>query len=264
MYQNKASKGFRSCPYRGISKVSKAASLKWTTLLSVEFLEVGSAVHFNYQNMTCSRQSGLSLIELMISLLLSSLIIVAMLSFFSNFKANTFLQSSVVDNQHELRIVSDFIRSEVQKAGYRNEESPNQDPFSQNVPGFFEASRYLSGSSNTLHIRYQSDGSIRDCVGNPVNKNDIAIVTLSFNKPANASTGMVECISGADRITLLDQVSEFNFHYLKQGAGSYESKDDGNVVVAVKYDIKFERRVVNSEGSLKRKYSQVAALRNVF
>lgn len=184
--------------------------------------------------------------------------------FFSNFKANTFLQSSVVDNQHELRIVSDFIRSEVQKAGYRNEESPNQDPFSQNVPGFFEASRYLSGSSNTLHIRYQSDGSIRDCVGNPVNKNDIAIVTLSFNKPANASTGMVECISGADRITLLDQVSEFNFHYLKQGAGSYESKDDGNVVVAVKYDIKFERRVVNSEGSLKRKYSQVAALRNVF
>lgn len=215
-------------------------------------------MRFNYQNMMGRRQLGLSLIEMLISLFLSSLVIVALFSFFSNFKANAFLQGGIVDNQHELRFISDFIRSEVHKAGYQNEEGNPQPPLNGAV----------LGNATSLTLAYQSDGTMRDCVGATIDANDHASVELTLvfpttpAQPGQPNFGRIECRSSqGGTITLLENVSALSFAYLNDGATSY-STTPGTAVVAVKFRLEFNRRLYNSEEFLKRGYTQVAARRN--
>ena len=215
-------------------------------------------MRLNCQNKSCAKQRGLSLIELLISLFLSSLVIVALFSFFSNFKANAFLQGSIVDNQHELRFISDFIRSEVHKAGYQNEEGTPQPP----------PNGAVSGNATSLTLAYQSDGTMRDCVGATINANAHASVQLTLvfpttpAQPGQPNFGRIECRSSqGGTITLLDNVSLLEFEYLNDGATSY-STTPGTAVVAVKFRLEFNRRLYNSEEFLQREYTQVAARRN--
>lgn len=229
------------------------------TPVAVAFLQVVNTVRFKDPIRICNRQRGLSLVELMISLFLSSMVMIAVLSFFSNFKANSLLQERIVDNQHDLRIVSDLIKSEVQKAGFKNDVSNNlKDPFGK-AHSLFLASRYVSGNSTTLNVRYQSNGSIRDCFGDLVPVDKVVSVSVTLNEQGN-----VVCKSGSKTLTVLKGVSALTFSYLEQNGNAYKNSAGANTVVGVKFNLKFVRGASKSQDQLTRAYTHVAALRNVF
>ena len=217
------------------------------------------------------RQAGLSLIEVLISLFLSSLMIVALFTFFANVKANTSAQNSVLETQHTVRIATDLIRSEVQKAGFKNDLSANQTPFA-NASGPFDASRYVRGEvtpagQQRLHVRYQSDGAIQDCVGNQVPVDRVVQISLFLAAGQLVCESTIEGTPGTNQFAMLDGISTLSFSYLNESNDTYENTARANGVRAVKFQITFTEQIASESAvqqTISRGYTQVVALRNIF
>lgn len=213
-----------------------------------------------------SQQCGLSLIELLISLFLSSLMIVALFAFLATVKANAMVQDIVLETQHSVRMATDLIRSEVQKAGFKNDQSVQPtDPFAAAVTPF-AASRYVEGSADQLNIRYQSDGLMRDCVGNLVPLDTVVIVSLRLQNSQLSCFSTIG-LAPAEQFVILDGVSALKFSYLDDDTSKYVSSANVNRVRGVKFEIEFTEDVDSGSGvseTFLRKYTQVVALRNVF
>lgn len=106
-----------------------------------------------------TRQRGVSLIELMIALLLSSLIILAMVSVFIAGRASFLTQEQVARQQENGRFAWELITGELQEAGYH--------PVVWDPPalGFALTNNTTDGGGlnpDTLELQYESD---RNCFG---------------------------------------------------------------------------------------------------
>ena len=65
-----------------------------------------------------NKQRGVGLPEVMISLLLASLIITALMNHYINVKQHYFHLQSVMDETMELQLVADFMRDSIRQAGF--------------------------------------------------------------------------------------------------------------------------------------------------
>jgi len=106
------------------------------------------------------RQRGLSLIELMIALLLSSLLVLAMIALFLSGRASFLTQEQVARQQENGRFAWELITNELRESGYHPEvwDPPRL--------GFALTANTANGGGlnpDTLELQYESD---RDCFGN--------------------------------------------------------------------------------------------------
>ncbi|HET8708486.1 MAG TPA: PilW family protein [Pseudomonadales bacterium] len=166
-----------------------------------------------------NKQQGLSLVELMIAMTLAVVLTAAVVNIFISSKSTYSVLNGQATMQENGRFAVDFIRQELQKAGYRtysyqmdgnkqriydqNNQLLVRAPDSGNVAprdtfpaaGSFGAGKVVVGGANTaanampnsdyLAVRYQraDDGTMYDCLGAVIPRradNQIRIVTTRF------------------------------------------------------------------------------------
>lgn len=118
-------------------------------------------------------QRGLSMIELMVALAISSFLIVGVTQIYIDNKRGYSFQQGQSENQEGSRYSTLFLQQELAKAGYRR--APDQemnDAFkAENLSGcnFAAGQTVMRISASSICIRYQPrDSTERDCQGNAV------------------------------------------------------------------------------------------------
>ncbi|MFV3306218.1 PilW family protein [Pseudomonas sp. NY15181] len=171
-------------------------------------------------------QRGLSLVELMIALALSSFLILGITQVYLDNQRTYLFQQGQLQNQENRRFVSLFLQQELGKVGYR------RNPLAQDMEAAFsgasggivkgcsfapgQAVQYLGRSA--LCIRYQPrDRSDRDCLGNrapnlaelaePYVSTQVAVVEKIYL----GSAGDLRCASAQGDEALVDGLVDLVF-----------------------------------------------------
>lgn len=180
------------------------------------------------------QQFGLSMIELMVALLLSSFLILGVTQIYIDNKRNYLYQQGQGENQENSRFALMFLNNELLKAGYRRD--PRGDitdafPAETVLSCAFQAGQtVIRADASTLCIRYQPrDAKETDCAGNTFTGSS----TLSqpyaetFNNSENiveritVSDGKLTCQSSSGTGELIEGISAIYFDY-----GVNDSLDD--------------------------------------
>lgn len=160
-----------------------------------------------------TKLKGFSIVEIMLAITLSLILILGVLQIFVTNKNAYRLESSFSVLQENARFANDYLSKLIRNSGYR---SARQGTMFASLPTIFAGGNgYIGGSnasgpnhSDTLIIRFQgsgdgagtSDGSIRDCLNQPVDAFTTATNTLSIN--ANYE---LECRSQNSSASTTDQ-----------------------------------------------------------
>ncbi len=127
-------------------------------------------------------QAGLSLVELMVALAISSVLILGITQIYIDNKRSYSFQQNQAENQEGGRYILLLLQQELAKAGYRRRPDISFDEaFPANNAlgcGFLkgQTAKQFGTTHNSICIRYQPHNSLeRDCLGNlPVNAATIA------------------------------------------------------------------------------------------
>jgi len=120
-------------------------------------------------------QGGLSLVELMIALALSSFLVLGITQVYLDNQRTDLFQQGQLQNQENRRFVSLFLQQELSKAGYRRSPATQsmESAFGDASAGIVKGCSFAPGQAvqyvgrSALCIRYQPrDRSDRDCLGN--------------------------------------------------------------------------------------------------
>lgn len=131
-----------------------------------------------------SVQSGLSLVEILIALALSSLLISAAFSILADSSQSLNVQKGMNHINETSRFTLETVAREIRKAGYRDDVLINSSTvYPIDNDNQFDAGQSIRGTSRALTLRYQgsgnpADGRVLDCQGNPVSNTKIAVIRL--------------------------------------------------------------------------------------
>ncbi|OHC27686.1 MAG: hypothetical protein A2Y50_12195 [Pseudomonadales bacterium RIFCSPLOWO2_12_59_9] len=134
-------------------------------------------------------QAGLSLIELMVAMVISSVLIIGVTQIFVDNKRGYIFQQNQSENQENSRFTLLLLQNELAKAGYRRQpdiQAEQSFPASGNISGCGalaagQTVKYISSSS--LCIRYQPrDAQDRDCTGNAVQADTAAAIANPYTQ----------------------------------------------------------------------------------
>lgn len=106
-----------------------------------------------------NKQTGLSMVELLIALAISSFLILGITQLYIDSKRSNYFQAGQMENNENTRFVVMMLDAELHKAGYRRR--PDQD-YTNVFPGgngFDEGSAVRVVDENTFEIRYQPHSS---------------------------------------------------------------------------------------------------------
>lgn len=161
-------------------------------------------------------QSGLSLVELMIALLLSSLLIIGVTQIYIDNKQSYIFQQNQTGNQEGSRFASMLIEKELYRAGHRRLA---QDSYAiafpyqtaaNGCPAFAAgelAKPSTSGAGVCLRYQRSYDNDV-DCLGNGITSN--TPVTTRIERNANNE---LICMAQGTSGTLLENLSNLIFEY---------------------------------------------------
>lgn len=119
----------------------------------------------------CKQQLGLSLIELMIAMAISSFLILGVTQIYIDNKRSYSFQQSLAENQEGSRFALLLLQQQLSKTGYRRrpDESMESAFPAETIAGcaFVAGETVKFLAANSICIRYQpKDGTDRDCLGN--------------------------------------------------------------------------------------------------
>lgn len=228
----------------------------------------------------CSR--GVSLVEFLISLFLSTFVVAVAVSLFSNVRSAAALQGQIAKVNSDLRGSLDIIRDEVMKAGYRSNPAQGMAlvfaPANPTVvsPGFsFGVGEVVEGRADMLLIRYQGDplsstARIRDCMGQFVPGSAVTIVALRY-LPSRQALVCRRLHSPTEQV-LLEGVQGLRFEYGVDTNGDryadrYVTSSNlaSGPVVSVKYEVTFRQTAASGSAvteDVVRRLAHVTAIRN--
>ncbi len=117
------------------------------------------------------QQLGLSLIELMIAMAISSFLILGVTQIYIDNKRSYSFQQNLAENQEGSRFALLLLQQQLSKTGYRRrpDESMESAFPAETIAGcaFVAGETVKSLATNSICIRYQpKDGTDRDCLGN--------------------------------------------------------------------------------------------------
>lgn len=175
-------------------------------------------------------QTGLSVVELMIALAISSFLILGITQAYIDNKRNYVYQQSQASNQENSRFLVTLIDSYLNKTGYRRAPYHLQEEAYKKIPESAECEEFPKSSAITkaksgvgICIRYQPlvSGEL-DCTGNatpafndnkPYSTADNAIVMTLRYKPAADLNGVLECKVGNVSAELLNGIADFRMEF---------------------------------------------------
>lgn len=197
--------------------------------------------HFNI------RQHGLSMVELLIALAISSFLILGITQIYIDNKRNYIFQQNQSANQENSRFSLLLLEQELRKAGYRRVIQDSRELAFPSVSvagcGNFSAGEVAKPTANAQGVcfRYQRASNTElDCHGNLIPNDDP--VTIRIEKTAD---GDLNChVNGGAAATLITGINQISFEFgvdtnASRVANTYLSAADtlatGGSVVAVRY-----------------------------
>jgi type IV pilus assembly protein PilW len=173
------------------------------------------------------RQRGLSMIELMVALLLSSFLILGVTQIYIDNKRTYIYQQGQGENQENSRFALMFLERQLAKAGYRRDprsELPDTFPASPTLGcGFEEGQTVARVDATTICLRYQPrDKYETDCFGSqPFSAStalDAPYEALTTNstivEKISVSDGVLTCqASTSNSSDLIEGISGIYFDY---------------------------------------------------
>jgi prepilin-type N-terminal cleavage/methylation domain-containing protein len=132
-------------------------------------------------------QSGISLIEVLIALALSSLLMSAAFSIVADSSQSLNTQKGLNQINETSRFALETIAREIRKAGYRDNVLLDHSlVYPEDNDLQFDAGQSISGNAQSLTLRYQgsgnpADGRVLDCLGNSVSNNEVVVVQLKIS-----------------------------------------------------------------------------------
>lgn len=178
------------------------------------------------------RQFGLSLIELMVALAISSFLILGITQFYIDDRSSALFQQGQVNNLDKSRFANLILEQLLSRTGYRTkpwESMANSFPSigsSNGCPSFSAGETLLQNSAgNGVCLRYQAandenDGGL-DCFGEPLSSDADVLLNISYD----AAAGTLSCQVGSASAVLVDDVASFVF-------GDLPGQDDDNQSVS--------------------------------
>jgi type IV pilus assembly protein PilW len=174
------------------------------------------------------QQLGLSLIELMIAMAISSFLILGVTQIYIDNKKSYSFQQNLSENQEGSRFALLLLQQELSKVGYRRrpDESLETAFPAENVSGCnFPAGTTImyGGTANSICLRYQpKDGTDRDCLGNTVTTPSAfsapyTKATERFVEKLAVSSAELTCTRGSSTAALVSGVIDLRIEY---GVGS--------------------------------------------
>lgn len=129
-------------------------------------------------------QRGISLIEVLVALALSSMLMSAAFSIVADSSRSLNTQRGLNQINETSRFSLEAVAREIRKAGYRDNvllDASVVYPEDNNYQ--FAAGQSISGNAQSMTLRYQgsgnpADGRVLDCLGNAVSNNEIVVVRL--------------------------------------------------------------------------------------
>ena len=176
------------------------------------------------------RQAGLSIVELMIALAISSFLILGITQAYIDNKRNYVYQQSQASNQENSRFLVTLIDSYLNKTGYRRAPHQLQEEAFKQIPASADCEEFKKSAAITkakagigICIRYQPrvSGEL-DCTGNatpaftdskPYSTTDNAVVMTLRYKPAADLNGILECKVGNVSAELLNGIADFRMEF---------------------------------------------------
>lgn len=175
-------------------------------------------------------QRGISVIELMVSMVLGLLIMATVLTVFLSSKQSYRLDSQMSSEDADGQFVMGYLSNLIRLSGYRSTPTSASSGSYPTLSSVFTSSLpHISGTngggfhgSDSITIRFQGsgngtgtpDGMIRDCLGNSVDASNIATNTISVNNSGELQCRAVNQTTGTDTTqTLIGNVESLQFRY---------------------------------------------------
>lgn len=170
------------------------------------------------------RQSGLSLIELMIAMAIGSFLIIGITQIFIDNKRSYSFQQNLSENQEGSRFALLFLQQEFSKAGYRRRPDESMESaFPAEVASgcTFAAGEVIKygGTTDSICIRYQpKDSTDRDCLGNTVSpasnlSSPYTKATERFVEKFSVNSTELRCTRDSATAALISGVLDLRIEY---------------------------------------------------
>lgn len=170
-------------------------------------------------------QRGFSLVELMVALVVSLLLLAGVIQVYLSSKQAYRVQDNIARIQENGRLAIAFVSRYLRLAGYRPYLQISADQTFPSVGGscpspptspttttnvIWGCDDTWNGNSDTVTINFQSDGTMSDCLGNPVP--NLAVTQNTFQVSA---TGDLQCASSTTNQTqpLVEGVQDMQITY---------------------------------------------------
>lgn len=163
-------------------------------------------------------QTGLTLIELLIAIAVGLVLIAGLLGVLVFSGQTDRLMGESARMQENARFALDAIGRELRMAGCRSDITT---PVASIFPAdskFPAAGQIINGTNNSISLRYQGspDGTVRDCLGNPVPAG--TTVTIDFSV---VDQELICQSSLGGSTALVDRVGELRVRYGMNGSAGY-------------------------------------------
>jgi type IV pilus assembly protein PilW len=173
------------------------------------------------------QQLGLSLIELMIAMAISSFLILGVTQIYIDNKRSYSFQQNLAENQEGSRFALLLLQQQLSKSGYRRrpDESMESAFPAETIAGcaFVAGETVKSLAANSICIRYQpKDAADRDCLGNiPTTPTNFTApytkATQRFVERISVNANELTCTTASTTAALVSGVLDLRIEY---GAGN--------------------------------------------
>ncbi|MEN0107969.1 MAG: prepilin-type N-terminal cleavage/methylation domain-containing protein [Pseudomonas sp.] len=179
-------------------------------------------------------QRGLSLIELMIAMLISTFLVLGATQVYLDNQRTYLFQQGQSSNQNLGRMIQLLLDQQLARTGYRASPLANAGlgvafpalASSNGCPAFAAGETVLpSSDSNGICFRYQgaADADDVDCLGQKIAASANVLSRISFVSSTTAGAGSLVCAVGGSSVTLVDGVADFVVFAVPNSDGSSQA-----------------------------------------
>src|SRR5699024_5573801 len=165
-------------------------------------------------------QAGFSLVELMVTMGIALLLLLGVSTVMLYNRQGFNAQKSLAHLQENARLAEFILANNAAAAGYRLEYKVDPEVIFKEKAGFkageFIRGTYEKGGNDTLRLRFQAAGGMRDCIGAVGEENELELTDIEFS----VKDGVLKCKrykgSGYAREgtePLVNHVERFVVHY---------------------------------------------------
>lgn len=220
---------------------------------------------------TRQRQTGLSLVELMVALVVGLLLLGGVIEIFVANKQTYRVADASARIQENARFATEILGRYLRIAGYRSDPTVDFATAFASVTyaGYsLGAGQVIAGGENEVVIRYQGDGAMKDCAGGDISLGNVVSTRFYLN------SGDLECSTASGTQPLISDIQQMTIRYGvdTDGDGTANRYDhaagvtDWSQVVSVRMTLTLQSAEANTSttmGSrLQRGYTTTIGLRN--